>query len=482
MIRKLARPLPTPIRSVLRRMFQRGLSAKTSQQRPLPAPKSYAPGPLPAPQPALQHLLTIPGLAPVLPMMPEFLERLLQEYRGLDSEADREAASRMVIQQLVFNPLHGSFLSTGYCENAFGGEELYLHAAAATAFGRADIRQAGELFGRAARLRPTRFNLVSEARCRFAYGDLAGARESLRAALERYPSDFETTMELATFHYLAGETTQANRLLEPVKWEFATPEFAEQRRQGQALTEEVAAALREKSLHRKAETDIYNDTFTTSAWWGYWRSFQLYNQFQEGSAWLRYLIEDRIGQLLKSDPSVKTVLDFGVLCAVPNYELAKRFPATEFVGIDRQELVKTLNERSFQLPNLRFLAGDVLEALPQVARKGSPTALFHARTACLCYPEFLRRLYRTCAQLDVQYVVLYETLSMSKSYLRFYDYENMPADAIGIRSIMYAHNYPAYLREAGYQVLVNDRVASGLLLNDRSDLGASNVVIVARKR
>jgi hypothetical protein len=267
-----------------------------------------------------------------------------------------------------------------------------------------------------------------------------------------------------------------------VKHHFFGPQFTLERQQGNRLTSEVAAASRNKTLHRVAKADVYDDSFVTKCWWDYWKCFSSYHRYQEGTAWLGMSIRDRISNLITADPAIGQVIDFGVLCGHPNHCLALKFPHIDFVGIDRQDLIKRLNDEAFQAPNLRFVAGDILEQLPRTATGKGSSVLFHARTACLCYPEFLRKLYKQCADLGIKYIIMYEGLSLSKHYLRFFDYEDFPQEAFGVRGIMFAHNYPSYLRDAGYEVISNDRVVSSLLLNSHSDLGATNVWIVARLR
>jgi tetratricopeptide (TPR) repeat protein len=416
------------------------------------------------------------------PLLARDLEMLTAHYMALPALKARESYSRQLMQQLILNPINGSLLNTSYCRNRFGNEELFWHLLGASLFGAGQLVEAQQTFAHVAATTSTPFNHVSHGRTWFALDRLPEAIHALQHGLDRHPDDFELTMELAVLYYLTKATDKANDCLARVKHHFLTKEFDAIREQSKQLTEECSQASKGGLMVRSKETDIYDDAFVTNCWWDYWVCFHRYHRYQEGSAWLSQLIQDRVGKVLLEDRSIKKVIDFGVMCAHPNYMLATRFPDVELIGVDRQDLIKSLNEAAFPRPNLRFVAGDILEQLPILAGRGSNSVLLHARTGCLCYPAFLKALYRESARAGIKYVIMYETLSLSTHYMRFFDCDSLPAEAIGIRSIMYNHDYAAYLREAGYEVVANDRVASSMLLNQRVDLGASNLVIVAKSK
>ena len=89
-----------------------------------------------------------------------------------------------------------------------------------------------------------------------------------------------------------------------------------------------------------------------------------------------------------NETSPKSVIDFGALCGEINYRLAKQFPEVGVYGVDRQEIVKKLNDEAYSLPNLHFRDGDIFESLKTVDEE---FVLFtKTRTTVLCYPDFVR--------------------------------------------------------------------------------------------
>lgn len=82
-------------------------------------------------------------------------------------------------------------------------------------------------------------------------------------------------------------------------------------------------------------------------------------------------------------PELEQVIDFGVMCGYPLWELSRSFPEKFFIGCDRQPEIKTWNDQYFVEDNLQFIAGDILEVLPDVVQ-GKQTLLYHVRTTTLC--------------------------------------------------------------------------------------------------
>lgn len=159
-------------------------------------------------------------------------------------------------------------------------------------------------------------------------------------------------------------------------------------------------------------------------------------------------------QLLRSTPSIKRVVDFGVSYGHVDDKLAMEFGGVQFDGVDRSRLTVAYNQN--HLPkrgNLAFHAADIFEHL-QTARcqSGEDGILFHMRTACLMPKEFLARLYADAAACGYRHVVLAEQVGMSwetGSHYRFSD-EDQPS--VILRTFMFIHNYPGILGKAGYRV------------------------------
>jgi hypothetical protein len=159
-----------------------------------------------------------------------------------------------------------------------------------------------------------------------------------------------------------------------------------------------------------------------------------------------------IPPLLKSDPEIKKFLDFGVCYAHIDMELAKRFPAVEFHGIDRSPLTKILNEFEFgQRPNLKFIVGDVMPHLEHMDYDAS--VFFHSRTALVLSRPVLEELYRRVFKAGFRYIVGFEQFGLSRETLKPFVFDLDVRDSVPFRAFMFIHNYPAILRDAGYTMV-----------------------------
>ena len=251
------------------------------------------------------------------------------------------------------------------------------------------------------------------------------------------------------------------------------------------LEAEVATAIREKLAVRPkgAKRDSYSETSVDSYWEALFFHMNSLNRFQSRWAWLNHLYQEQIGRVLtKIDPAIRQVVNFGVFCGNPDYGLALRFPDVTFVGVDREIRTKKLNDLAYRAPNLHFIAADILEVVADLANKSRPSLLYHARTATMCYPEYLRTLYRTCAAASVDYIALWESQAISRSTLRFQDFDAMSEDAIPFGGQTLIHNYKKLLEEAGYEIVVLENwPLSCDLLVDQDILGDGYVFMVARR-
>src|SRR5262249_2193824 len=149
-----------------------------------------------------------------------------------------------------------------------------------------------------------------------------------------------------------------------------------------------------------------------------------FTHFQHGLAWLRWLYEKTIDGVLTRDASIDTVIDFGVLCADPDYRLSMKYPEKQFIGVDRGEATKRLNEAAYKGTNLKFVAANIDDELPSIVKKGT-TMLFHARTGTLCYPQLLRDIYKKCAATGVKKITLFENNALDRRSFRYLDFDRM---------------------------------------------------------
>jgi trans-aconitate methyltransferase len=148
---------------------------------------------------------------------------------------------------------------------------------------------------------------------------------------------------------------------------------------------------------------------------------------------------------------IRRVVNFGVCYAEVDAVLAARFPAVSFVGIDRSMAIKEINEQSFSLSNLTFVAGDVLAWISQQSNL-SDTLLFHMRTATLLPKPFVGELYKLGAERGLVAVCGFETYGFSRELDDWYEQGLADKPSVLYRDDMYLHNYVGILAALGYRV------------------------------
>lgn len=146
--------------------------------------------------------------------------------------------------------------------------------------------------------------------------------------------------------------------------------------------------------------------------------------------------------------------------------------------MDRQKIIKRLNEKAYSAPNLFFECDDVFDVIAAESDEVASGVLFHSRTGVLCYPEMLKNLYRQAAAHGIEYVVLFEPIGLSRESLHYYEEAEIPG-SIAFRSVMFIHNYSQLLAEAGYEVLETKRLLGSMFLYD--DPGGCMSFLVARR-
>jgi tetratricopeptide (TPR) repeat protein len=369
-----------------------------------------------------------------------------------------ELISRQLLERLALAPEHGQLLTTDYAEQHFAHSSLYQQALAAMDYARGNLTPAGNRLQALVESAPTTWHRILLARCLQAQGALDDAISVLQAAAQQGTVTDGDQMaliqpELATLLFLRGDVNAANAALAPVRSHFAPEQVA-----ARGLVTELEQAIKTRATVR--QEDLYDEAFVEALWWRYWQSFNLYGRYQQVDAWCANVLNDHLTRILSAHP-VATAIDFGVMCGHVNAALAKSFPETSFLGIDRQQLIKQLNDTAYKLPNMSNVAADIREALARP--HPGPTLLWHARTTVLCTPQFVRDLYQAAAKSGIDRIAVFEPVALSRDTLRFYDWETMP-DAVAFRGPMILHNYARYLKEAGYRLVSETRVTVDTLL------------------
>lgn len=321
---------------------------------------------------------------------------------------------------------------------------------------------------------PTQFNLMRLYRIEVALGNEQSGIELLRAHSGAFPGDLELCLELAAALARTANIAGANETMASVR---AHAALAEAQRSIEPFAAEVARAIDGKLMERPPDSDVYTDDFVRQVLTNYQFEFRNFSRYQDNSAWVMSQIGTAVSTLLSEHSAIDTVVDFGVFCGEPIFDLAQRHHCN-FVGVDRGHVIREFNERHYQRPNLRFVEGNIVEVLPNVANRGT-TALYHARTALLCYPEFIRQLYRACSKAGVRWIVLLEASSYSRWTQRFEAPGQMSDDAIPIRAPMMALNYHRLLTEAGYRIVEERQISPSYFLTSPRAVGENQILLRA---
>jgi hypothetical protein len=402
------------------------------------------------------------------------LGKVCEELAQIQSEDEWEERLRALMAAIAFDPEYAALLDSHLYAALFQSEPPFYFLRGAYRFAKGNLKGAAATFAELCERHKSRLGYICLGRTRAAVGDAAGARAGFTEGLRHCPNDLMLTMEIATSYFREGNAQKANEVSAHVRGN-----LADQKARVTKLASEVREAIEKRTMFRTAEGDIYTDEFVKTVWQSYFDEFQIYSGWQRGNAWLAGAMVDEIGKILRNDPSVTQAIDFGAFCAAPNHTLAKMFPSVEFVGLDRQEIIRDLNRVAFPAPNATYVAGDIIDFLDSSDLK--PNALlFHSRTACLCYPEFLKTFYQKCAHKKVRYIWMYEICSMSRDYLEFFDQGKMPVVSIAARSIMIIHDYVKLLENAGYEIVSLTHPFQTLLLDHIEDAGMDNLFLLAK--
>lgn len=288
-------------------------------------------------------------------------------------------------------------------------------------------------------------------------------------------------LHLATCHFVLGETDVANEVLEAhrVEWE---PILGLGSEAALHLEAELKSALSEGTAYRRTHYDetIYDE----SGIWRYWEQYYTDMNLDPPTLMFGWLAAnyERFMEDAVADGGLTSLVDFGVMCGQPHFNVARRHPQLKIFGVDRQLTTAELNERTFgKGANLEFVA-DEIEGFLTSGRDLTGSGLFHARTATLVYPDKIRNLYRMAHEAGVDRIVLFENFSLSRSAGRFLDFTDFDADAVTFKNFQFIHNYPRLLEEAGYLVERENRLFTPVVSPfDAEDICSTHVHLVASR-
>lgn len=231
-----------------------------------------------------------------------------------------------------------------------------------------------------------------------------------------------------------------------------------------ALYAEGRAALdkAEKEHLEELPTSLDNyisEKFLIQNWHGYMKQLKDVTNRTDDTYLFQSTFYNRLRGILMSDDSILDQVDFGAFCGFNNYRLAREFSNCRFWAVDRGKIIKTLNEEEFKTQALTFIDDDIISFLE--SRRFKNGLLSHVRTACLLFPDKIRRLYRTAARQGIEYVLVVELSNWAEELGGYYIYSLDCRSSVICKGRLYIHNYPGLAYEAGYKPLEATIVAGG---------------------
>lgn len=264
-------------------------------------------------------------------------------------------------------------------------------------------------------------------------------------------------LDNAAAAYLAGDTATANAIVVAARVTYPDY-FAFMTAATRALQGDLQAAVAAGTIERDVASDRYSEDHVKIYWQSAQSEIATLSPTENANALIRQIMAQKIGALI-AQHQPDAVLDFGCAYGQPLFELANRFPQSLICGVDRQTVLKTLNDAAFAAPNLSFLDGNVFDALPMVTGSNNKM-LIHVRTGIMVYPAFLEHLYREARVNGFRYVALYEIASLSCVSWQYRD-QNAGFASEAHRSTMFIHDYAAALRRAGFSRIEIERMPHG---------------------
>lgn len=467
MLRIVARALPPTTRRALAKIRD-GLRELTDPPVPSMSASEAAPA---RPRVEPPAALTVEGLA-----------SLLRAADALDVDVDRDAIDSL-FNQASLRPELFRLLDLAYCQRSFADSRTCQRLTAARLLGSGQADQAHMMLRRIADSSGSLFDFIMAARCLMRpAGREGGLLEYMRSGGKRFGREYLYYLNLATCYFVCGDTAAANAILDRHRPEWE-PVLGVGSAENRRLETELSAAVANRTILRSTHYDqtIYDE----SGIWAHWAPYYADMNLDSPAlmfGWLRRAYARYIEDVFVRDPGVTTLVDFGVMCAQPHADVGRQWPGRRIVGIDRQAATAQLNRAAYgDLENLEFVADDIENYFVQRDLTGA--ALFHARTATLCYPDKIRRLYQMARAAGMRRIVLFENMALSRSAGRFLDYSDFVEDAVTFKNFQFIHNYRGMLEEAGYVVERETRLFSPLVSPfSLDDVCSTHVHLVASAR
>lgn len=390
---------------------------------------------------------------PVLSFL-EF-EELNNHHKAQSTAAAREVIATEVISAIMREPSFARLLEHPIFHNSsMAHEELYLQALGALRFGVGDSRGAARAFEECLRLYPGDLNALCLFNSYRADGRTEEGFPILERAIENSPGPIGLKRTYAAAKFGVGDVRRANEVFDEIRDEYIQQNKAHLDKIRQ-WNDKLQAAIASGQKFPTVEKDVYTEAFALSTWWNYWYHFNRYSRFQHPEGILDKIVPEYVADFLAEHKvNLRQLIEVGTMCAEPLYRMAKQFSDCQFVGVDRQPILKKNNDLAYDAPNTRFIADDIqrfLEADRESVR--TPAMLLHVRTSPFFYPAGLLEMYKQAAAANVEYIALLEHYGFSYVEARFLDFDLMQTDGEARAEYLTHHNYRRTLDRAGYDIV-----------------------------
>lgn len=402
----------------------------------------------------------------------------LVNYRRSLSPGERDALSVEVIQTVSREPEAAKLLTHPIFVNAMAEEELYLQAVGALHFGAGSVEEAVEQLRKCVAQYPSELNYLCLFNALRSEWHMDEAFEVIEEAIARASDPYGLKITYAAAQFSVGDVTRANEIFEEVRDRYIDGNKAHLDRVN-AWNKRVEEAIARGQAFPALDNDVYDEAFASNTWWNYWYHFNRYGKTQHSEGILDKVVPQYLREYLEStDLPLRQLIEVGTMCAEPLYRLAQRFPDCEFIGVDRQPILKKNNDKAYRRPNLRFVADDIAHFLSTSrASIRPPSMLLHVRTSPFFYPAGLQQMYEQCAEADVEYIALVEHYGFSSVEVKFVDFEIMARDGEARAQYLTHHNYKRILARAGYEIIYTRMLGTYSLLTSDSN----SIFLVARR-
>ena len=231
------------------------------------------------------------------------------------------------------------------------------------------------------------------------------------------------------------------------------PELEAKHRRSLELLESTDSAY---SVDSKFGDDPY--TGELQSWMGYRRGALSGSFGGESPALYEHTIAKASTLILENH--LTTFFNLGVCFPYVDSQLAKKLQNTKFIGIERTEILPILNNHFFaDQKNMASICGDLFDYLK--SNSFSNSVFFHSRTMTLLSKSFVERTYKSAAQAGFSFIFGNEQIGVSRESGLPYKFSLSDKPSEIYRKGMFMHNYPAILKQAGYETIYVEAIKTG---------------------